>query len=205
MTELHVVTFDVNVYLDVADLVGAGFTWESFTSHAVEIASLPCPASDKRKDSLRAVAVVTSGALPNGSPVQVWTSDHIADLVFTKLTQPLDGATPEERGLGWTEEDAESLFETLHETLVLDKTSGDYVREGLVARHSPPLDHEDGMVYATSLEAGTASNGGWPYLVTQDAKFRAAAPSNVEALSPAEFLQYVRGLNARRGPRPPTL
>ena len=110
----HVVVFDCNVYLDVAHLLGEPYTRESFNKHAAQLASAPLPADDPRHDSLRAIAICTSGRFAGLETVEVWTSDHIDRMVRNKAMHPTttDPATGF-RGLGWNQGHAEALVSDL--------------------------------------------------------------------------------------------
>ena len=71
-----VVVLDVNIYLDVADELGEPFTWEKFEA---ALSGAPC-------HSLRAIAMLRTGAFPDGRKVEVWTSEHIDRLVALKAS-----------------------------------------------------------------------------------------------------------------------
>ncbi|GLY02378.1 hypothetical protein [Actinoplanes sp. NBRC 101535] len=101
--DLHTVVFDLNILLDVADLLGPPFTWDKFRDAAARHSQAPVPnRADSRVDSLRAVALTTTGRFAGPELLEVWTSDHIADLLVLKARQPRDGAIAETRGLGWS-------------------------------------------------------------------------------------------------------
>lgn len=81
-SQRHAVVFDCNVYLDVARLIGPPFSWEKFSATTAKIArdGVPHP-RDASFDSLRAVALSTSGRFAAGEVLEVWTNDHIERLV----------------------------------------------------------------------------------------------------------------------------
>lgn len=193
--DLHTVVFDVNVYLDVAGLLGPPFSWEKFQDATVRYSGQPVPRrADKRIDSLKAVAVTTSGNFAGPEPLEVWSSDHIDRLVVRKAQQRADGATPETRGLGWRPADAEALLHDLVYDLVFDMTNGARVEIEAVDGH-PPLDHEDACVFTTALQAaGEALPPSIKYCVTNDRAFRRAADlsRNVTMLHPDEFVLLVQ-------------
>lgn len=110
---------DVNVYLEVAELLGPPFTWAAFDAAAARATSEPFPCtSNPRIDSLRVVSMCTSGRFAGDDSVEVWTSAHIDKLVRSKASQPVV-PTPgsNKRGLGWSEADAQSLVVDLVEGL----------------------------------------------------------------------------------------
>ncbi len=193
--DLHAVVFDVNVYLDVASLVGPPFTWDKFQDAAARNADAPLPNhADRRVDSLRAVSACLEGRFAGPERIEVWSSEHIDSLVVRKASQPQNASTPELSGLGWAQTEAESLLVDLVDDLVYEKTEGGsatYV--GVDGR--PPLDHEDACVFTTALHAaGDAIPPSIKYCVTRDEQFRTATGlnSNVLVLYPDEFVSIVR-------------
>ena len=193
--------FDVNVYLDVASLLGPPFDWDRFAvmAHATRAEPLP-HLSDGRKDSLRAIAVSMSGSVCKHQRLQVWTSHHIDGLVVHKASSPADVALPaERRGLGWSDGQARLLLQGFVHTLAFDMTSGGTLGKVASPWGSPPLDHEDGCVYATARDAGPDEEEPVArYCVTRDVDFlRSAQFSNVTTLDPAAWVEYVR-LSRRR-------
>ena len=187
----HVVVFDVNVYLDVARLLGPPFTWEAFQEAAARLGGTSKPGRNRREDSLRAISVCTSGKFAGRQQLQVWTSAHIDALVRLKAHQADDPALyDEDRGLGWSLDDSQGLVDDLIWTVV-EQSHGDTV--GIVMpRNNPPLDHEDGLVYAAARECADADVLCERWCVTNDAGFlRASLPEYVRVVSPEVFLRTV--------------
>ncbi len=193
--ETHAVVFDVNVYLDVADLIGEPFNWDAFNRLAIAHANDPLPSADGRVDSLRSIALCVSGRFAGLEPLEVWTSAHVDQLVVLKASQPDDARLPpEKRGLGWSSGSADCLLEDLVYDLVFDKTGGGSIGDGVPSRGSPPLSHEDGVVFSTAATAGEGP-GLVRYCVTSDRAFRRASPqldSDVLLLYPHEWVDLVR-------------
>ncbi|GIF23849.1 hypothetical protein BJ973_004460 [Actinoplanes tereljensis] len=193
--DLHTVVFDVNILLDVAELLGPPFSWDKFRDTAARHSMKPVPnRADNRIDSLRAVALTTTGRLAGPEPLEVWTSDHIDKLLVHKATQPRGGATAETRGLGWSAADADGLLHDFLYDLVYDMTGGARIEIQAVDGH-PPLDHEDACVFTTALAAADdAAPPSIKYCVTRDRAFRTAASlnPNVLVLYPHEFITLVR-------------
>jgi hypothetical protein len=196
----HIVVFDVNVYLDVATLLGSPFSWEKLQRAAAQLAGAgaPVPHRDPRCDSLRAISVCSSGRLAGFShPLQVWTSPHIDALVRHKAVQADDEAAyPEDRGLGWEARAAQGLVDDLIWGIV-ERTGGD-----TVGMHypfgNPPLDHEDGMVYGACKEAAGGDVLCERYCVTNDQEFISAdLPGYARVMSPATFVRLVRSARFR--------
>jgi hypothetical protein len=198
----HAVVFDVNVYLDVAELLGAPFTWQKFNEAAAKYQSTPLQRADRRVDSLRALALATTGRFAGPHALQVWTSDHIDGLVATKAAQPLVADHPDDKGLGWSDEDAERLVDDLVWTLVYDKSGGGACQNIEIPYGSPPLSHEDGIVYRTAEQCG--EEGAIRYCVTNDREFRMAElPGDIAVLYPHEWISLVRKSRfAASAPRP---
>jgi hypothetical protein len=198
----HAVVFDVNVYLDVAELLGPPFTWQKFNQAAATHQSTILRGSDRRIDSLRALALATTGRFAGPDALQVWTSAHIDGLVATKAAQPLEAAHPDDRGLGWSEDDAEDLVDDLIWTLVYDKSGGGACRNIEIPYGCPPLSHEDGIVYRSAEQCG--DDGASRYCVTNDRHFRQAAlPGAIQVLYPHEWILLVRKSRfAASAPRP---
>jgi hypothetical protein len=198
----HAVVFDVNVYLDAAELLGPPFTWEKFATAAAKYRASPLKCQDRRIDSLRAIAVATSGKFTAHVPLQVWTSDHIDNLVALKAGQPKDGGCPEDFGLGWSPDDAAALVDDLVWDLVYDKSGGGACRNIEIPYGSPPLSHEDGIVYRTAEQCG--DQHAIKYCVTNDRPFRIAdLPGDITVLYAYEWVDLVRRSRAKIAmPRP---
>lgn len=203
--DCHAVVFDVNVYLDVAELVGPPFTWQAFNALAISHKDSPLPNSDQRVDSLRAIAVSMSGKFVGPQPLEIWTSDHIDVLVELKAGQPRAADTAEGRGLGWSVADARGLLAGFVDDLVYDMTNGGTVGEITRADGTPPLSHEDGCVYTTARCAAPDEEEYYHrYLVTCDRHIRESAPelaSDVEIYHPHEWVELLRNVRKTVGLR----
>lgn len=193
--DTHVVVFDINVYLDVARLLGPPFTWNKFHAAAAQYSSDPVPhPKDTRVDSLRALAVCLSKKFVSPEPLEVWTSTNIDVLVVRKASQPDDRTLPDEdRGLGWDEVDAVGLRDDLVDHVVYAVPGGGTTGDVVIAEGSPPLSNEDGRVLRTAVEAG--EHYALKYCVTQDVEFRRCGPDlpvNVQVMHPHEWVSLVR-------------
>jgi hypothetical protein len=203
-SDCHAVVYDVNVYLDVAELLGSPFSWSKFNDAAALHQSTPLRGPDRRVDSLRALALATTGRFAGPQPLQVWTSDHIDGLVATKACQPLIAEHPDDRGLGWTRAQAEDLVEDLVWDLVFGMSGGGSL-DVTTSYGSPPLSHEDGLVYRTAERCGLEKT--IRYCVTNDKQFRQAElPGSIDVLYPHEWILLVRRSRfAASAPRPKPL
>ncbi|MEV4838196.1 hypothetical protein AB0K05_27035 [Nonomuraea sp. NPDC049486] len=198
----HVVVFDVNVYLDVASLLGPPFTWDKASAAAASVAREPVPhRSDLAYDSLRAIAACTSGRFAGLEPLEVWTNAHIDKMVRSKAQQPvLPDPQTGYRGLGWGRNDAQTLVTELIGGLTaqsLGGTLGDTSPDG-----NPPLDHEDGLVYGACKWLAGDDPLCAVYCVTRDKGFIAAHSNgslnkHSYVLAPTRFLLLLRAARAQ--------
>lgn len=207
-SELWIVVFDVNVFIDVAAYVGEPFAWSRFQAEVAKLHSEPCPASNRAVDAMRAVALVSNGRVTSRIRVQVWTSDHIDALLRHKACQPAGvGMTAEDRGLGWAPSAADELVSELIGRTLRDSGGGS-IGEVLIPRDAPPLEHEDGLVYASGREAFGGDVFARRFVVTSDKDFihHGSKPGAYpEVLHPSRFVHLVRTLRAQerlQGMRP---
>lgn len=200
MSERVIVVFDVNVYLDAARMVGEPFQWPNLSDKIAEHYNDPANTkADHRMDALRCIALASSGRLAGNVMLEVWTSDHIDALVRFKAMQPDDeDLDDEDRGLGWSEDNAEALLDDLVWKVIND-SSGDSKGNVWQPRATPPLSHEDGLVYATARDADTDDVECRRIVVTSDKGFLKHCGGHKaypRALSTSQFVQLVR--NARQ-------
>lgn len=201
----HLVVFDVNVYLDVAFLTGAPFSWESFDEIAASIARVPVPHANGAYDSLRAIATCQSGIFAGSETAEVFTNDHIEDMVHAKAQHPVVPAPGSDlKGLGWNRSDADALLEGFVWE-VCDRSSGGCVKIE-VPDGKPPLDHEDGMVYGACKYLAGEYPLAKVYCVTRDRPFLEAAKlgelsGHTRVLDPAKFVGLVRAARANLAAR----
>jgi hypothetical protein len=201
----HVAIFDCNVYLDVAETLGQPYTLAAFNKRAAQVGRDAVPHGDSKNDSLRALAVCTSGRFAGAETLEVWTSDHIDRMVRNKATHPTsrDPATGF-RGLGWSQSNADALVSDLVYGVV--RASGGGTIGHAFPDGSPPLDHEDGLVYGACREVMRADALCRTYCVTNDRPFLAdyragRLPGHTIVLAPAQFLALVRSARAGVGAR----
>lgn len=204
----HVVVFDCNVYLDAAQLTGEPFTWAQASKIAAQHASSPIPfKTEPAVDSLRAIAVCTSGRLAGEELLEVWTSEHIrATVVYKAMQSAKPDPTTGYRGLGWSQRNAESLADELLAGIVNQSGGGDTGPQ--FPDGNPPLDHEDGLVFGTCSCLAREDPLCSVYCVTRDRSFIEAhrqgrLPGHTRVLPPDVFLRLVRATRARYAmPRP---
>jgi hypothetical protein len=198
----HVVVFDCNVYLDVASLLGPPYSEDDFSGTVARLVGVPVPhPSAHAFDSMRAIAACASGILVGEEPLEVWSSNHINDVVAYKAaesTVPRPGS--DLKGLGWSAADAAALVQDLVLPLVA-KTQGSVIPV-LIPDGTPPLDHEDGLVYGTCRQLASNDPLCRVYCVTNDRGFlRAYADGRLDAhtivLTPAKFVALVRAARSQ--------
>lgn len=197
----HVVIFDCNIYLDVACIVGPPFSWDKFDKTAAGLTRVPVPhPEDRAYDSLRAIAVCTTGRFAGDETLEVWTNASIDKIVRGKAAQsPVPDANGY-RGLGWDADHADSLVDDLiWELAILSNggTLGNHYPDG-----NPPLDHEDGMVYGGCREVVRQDPLARTYCVTRDRGFLQASKegrlsNHSKVLTPSAFVALVRAARAR--------
>lgn len=193
----HRVVFDCNVYLDVGRLLGSPFSWDEFNAEAARSARLAIPhPQGSWHDSLRAIAVCTSGRFAGQEPLGVWTSDHINSMVEYKAQQsstedPITGFA----GLGWLQADATGLVDDFVERVVTMSNGGSLGEQ--FPDSNPPLDHEDGLVYGACRSLAGEDPLSKVYCITNDEDFLLDASegrlsAHTKVMTPARFVQLVR-------------
>jgi hypothetical protein len=193
----HIVVFDCNIYLDVANLFGAPFSWDRFNTAAARAVKDPVPhPRDRAIDSLRAIAVCGSGRFAGPETVEVWTNSHIDTIVRSKARQPTTPDAAGYRGLGWSEADAQSLVDNLVSGIA-GRSNGGTLGDYPYPDGNPPLDYEDGMVYGACRKLAGDDPLALVYCVTRDKGFLEARRANKLAahsrvLTPSAFVALVR-------------
>ncbi|WP_410658401.1 hypothetical protein [Amycolatopsis sp. lyj-112] len=192
----HVVVFDCNVYLDVADSLGAPFSWTSFNAAVARVAKDPVPHPvDRANDALRAIAVCMSGRFAGPETIEVWTNAHIDKIVRGKATHPIVADEAGYSGLGWAEPEAQALIDEFIGNLIAQSnggTLGDSFPDG-----NPPLDHEDGMVFGACRWLAGDDPLAEVYCVTSDKGFLKASKegrlgSHTRVMTPSTFVRLIR-------------
>jgi hypothetical protein len=197
----HVVVFDCNIYLDVACIVGPPFSWDKFNKVAASLTKVALPhPKDRGYDSLRAIAVCTTGRFAGDETLEVWTNASIDKIVRGKAAQSPIPDDSGYRGLGWNSEHADSLVDDLiWELAILSHggTLGSHYPDG-----NPPLDYEDGMVYGGCRKLASEDPLSRVYCVTRDRGFlqdgrdgRLSSHSTV--LTPSAFVALIRAARAQ--------
>ena len=164
--------FDVNVYLDLADLFGGpvrdiNTTFSYALRRHADRDTYPHPAylDDHRAvDSLRAVALAAHlGVIPDDTWLSTAVQPHWAIGMSDHLLATIDYQLRLNPNYKWPPSDADEFIRTVVIPLT-QRTGGGYVRVGQEL-HSPPLDKEDGRVLAGAVATSTQ------LLVTCDGEF----------------------------------
>lgn len=210
--ERHVVVLDCNIYLDAAYAVGPPFRWAKFDALVAGMARQPVPhPGGQQLDSLRLIAMCTSGRFAGDQPVEVWTNSHIEGVVRSKAIQPtVPDPKTGYRGLGWTEEAADSLLDVLVDDLTA-WSNGGTLGSSHMPDGNPPLDHEDGMVFGACRWLAADDPLAHVYCVTRDSGFlksyqAGALGSHTTVLPPAKLvaaMRLARQSQSMRGMPPP--
>lgn len=141
----HVVVLDCNIILNLAQHFGGAFTSEEvnrlLSAHRSETT-----VREPVRNAARAFTLAIRGQTFAGQPMSFVTSRHILDTVIHKATQPQCGTRQEQRGLGLDRDTAQRIA-ALVEGLSKDSFRRVIEPNEQVAEKTPPLDHEDGMVY----------------------------------------------------------
>jgi hypothetical protein len=196
-----VVILDVNVYLDAARVVGAPFTWERLEAAGVRARADGVPhRRDPGLDSVLTILACAGGQHADGRSLSVWTSDHINLMVASKAAHPTSGVG--NPGLGWLDADAQTLLEDLVWEVVI-RSEGNTVGEIVSAYGDPPLDHEDGTVYATARDADDPDDGYVDRVcITRDTGFlNASLPGLIQVVSPSTWILEYQAEERKRAMR----
>ncbi|MBW0275013.1 hypothetical protein ATM97_27820 [Nocardia sp. MH4] len=202
----HIVVFDCNVYLDVAALVGPPFSWDEFDEVVARLTknSSPTVMVDRAPrngrvypDSIRALALCTSGNFAGLETMHVGVNDSIQTLVFRKAMQDL----------GWSRADAATLLSEMIGGLV-DWSDGFTIIDNY-PDSNPPLDHEDGMVFGACRKLASDDPLSRVYCVTRDIDFldyhrMGQLQNHTIVLPPPQFVSLVRAARnpaSRMAPR----
>ncbi|WNM27565.1 hypothetical protein RN607_00765 [Demequina capsici] len=187
--------FDANIWIDTAVILGAPATRADFDRANATTVGTPIPHPiDRAYDSMRAIATTLSGRFVADERIEVWTSNHIDDLVYDRLARPVEGAANGRTGYGWSLGDAEKYLVEMVDSLV-ESTAGGSVGDVSIPFKNPPLDHEDGCVMQTARTAGHSDTPWYQkYIITRDQGFRTAdLSSEITVLYPWEWIGRVRG------------
>lgn len=153
----YIVTLDVNIYLTVARMLGPGFTDEQFMDRVSD--------AGPHDTDVFALFQGLMKPYPDGGLVEVWTGQHIIETALHKARQHLDGPTVETSGLGWTEQQSQSIANLI--LGIQTSTHGGFVIEDGTYLY-PPLDYEDGCVMQCAKTAHSDLNLCHRYCITND-------------------------------------
>jgi hypothetical protein len=116
-----IVVFDMNIYIDVARLVKEPFSKETMHMKVMSHRHSPRSTSNSLISSAQVVAICASGVFAGTQKLQVWTNSWIENGVVRVAKRPKD-----ERGLGWSQGNAELLRSDLIHDTVVTPSGGSY-------------------------------------------------------------------------------
>lgn len=194
----HVVVFDCNVYVDAARSFPPPVSWASIADAVVHHAKpefkprLPL----RQVDSLKALAITTSGWFRPGEPLEIWIGHHIVDTVDHILQMSTKPDSLGRYGLGWRQADATAFVEDimLHRMRL---TGGTHVGDPS-AEAAPPLDHEDGKVFGICREVTRRDPTITCYCVTNDQRTfikharQGSLGKHTKVITPSQFVALVQ-------------
>lgn len=198
----RIAVFDINVWLEVAKLLGPGAGANRRRQIEETISRKPFPNSkDSGVDSFRAWQYGASGVFAGPLRLRVLISDEMLRVLFTKLVQSMTDHRKDYRGLGWNTDEADDFLRDA--VLSFAKApDGSTFMEPLGPELCPPLDREDGMVLAAVRAAGAH------YLVTNDRTFAYALEGRKEyshtltVFRPHSFVRHVAIYRRLAGDQP---
>lgn len=187
-----VVVFDANVYIDACIELDAG------TAYPAAWAPVH---NSRRAKSLACCSCVASIAAQ--VELSLYSDGGVDDLVLRKLSQPRDGARPEDRGLGWDLVKATATYRRL--TDALDQSGRSlFMEPDAAARHLSGVDFEDQRIFGLFPDAAATAPWSDAALVTNDREFATQVNSHAPmlasghaawiAVSPSRFLAVAAGL-----------
>lgn len=183
----HHVVFDCNVYLDVLRLTPPPDSLSALSARVFRQQPVTSTANGTYIDAVTALAFTMRGSFIQGQvehhPLHVWTCEHIVDTARYK-------ATPEYA----------DLIEQLIVDLV-DTTNGTWAH-AMFPVGNPPLDHEDGNVYAACRYIEDKNPHDQVYCVTSDKDFlkfgrSPSRPGMVRVISPRMLVAAMRAADMR--------
>ncbi|WP_408929953.1 hypothetical protein ACKFR8_09925 [Corynebacterium axilliensis] len=188
----HVVVLDCNIILTLASHFDGSFTPSEVK--ALVARSAVRATSQPILNAARAFMLATRGETFTGQPISFVTSRHILNTVIHKATQPSQGPTQEQQGLGLHRRVAEDLSD-FFENLSMDSFGSVIEPHQQVAENTPPLDHEDGMVYGLCRFLSGMDSRFHVWCVTSDRDFIAHAKTFeranfIRVVAPGEFVNH---------------
>lgn len=186
----YVVTLDVNVYIRAAQLMGPNFTLAQFEHE------LRANAAQLRDPNVFTMLSTLLRPHPDGGEIEVWSGPHILDLSVFKALQPNDHNLPaEDRGLGWTDTQAQQI-PALIISIVQSTRGGMVPRNG--SHCNPPLDYEDGCVLQCARDAHQGDPLVNRHCLTYDKEFIRKSPDNrITVEEPLNWCQRVSKAKAK--------
>lgn len=198
----HHVVFDCNVALNVYRHFGPVKSIEDIRAlNSKHHGQSPAP---PRFDAIHSLTLAAGGSIGDADSVVVHSTEHIQKTVLHKASQPLqekagvgNSRLPEDYGLGLTRADSRGLVSATIQGPV-DATGGFILENSLhSAEKTPPLDHEDGMVFGACKWLASCFPLDTIWCLTYDKNFIADAKkfsesSYINVCYPSEYVTFHR-------------
>lgn len=180
------VVFDVNIYLDVARWVGPPYSNQKLQIKLLQHRQDPSTPVEVKIQSAKLASLCSSGVFAGNQKLQVWTSDWINN-VAVRVAMRSRG----EKGLGWSETNAELIRTDLIHGTVVGPSNGFLLNSDKTAKFED-LDWDDAQVLTTALQARVLSPSSTTICVTNDKAFRNTnSCGDVTMLTSPEFLSLI--------------
>ncbi len=164
-----IAVFDMNIYLNVARLVGEPYSRNKLHNRLITPIVNPNERLKQIIDSAKLVAVVNSGVFAGNQPLEVWTSDWIVKGSINVANRSV-GAN----GLGWNLPNAQALGTELIFGTVVSPSRGSQLPTDKKVKFDD-LSPDDSQVLNTALQARALNPGSDVICVTNDGPFRNTA------------------------------
>lgn len=182
-----IVVFDMNIYIDVARLVKEPFSRQTMQIKVMGHKHNPDSNPNPLISSAQVVGICASGVFAGSQKLQVWTNSWIENGVVRVAKRPRN-----ERGLGWSEGNAELLRTDLIHDTVVTPSGGRSVPADKTANYAG-LSWDDSQVLHTALHVLRLSPDSTSICLTNDKEFRNTDSCGpVTMLTPEEFLLLIR-------------
>jgi hypothetical protein len=137
-------------------------------------------------ESAKALAIASSGTFAGNQRLQVWTNDWIDQVSINVAAR-----SRELRGLGWSQEDANSIKEHLIYGAAVNPSQGQSFESNKRAKF-PDLSWDDSQVLSTAQSVLTLDPTAKSLCVTNDKNFRnTSSAAGVVMLTPPEFIEAI--------------
>ena len=181
-----IAVFDINVYLNVARLVGEPYSKIMLHTRLIKPTHDPSERLKLIIESAKLVAVTTSGVFAGNQSLQIWTSDWIVKGTINVAKRPVS-----DKGLGWGLANAQALEADLIFGTAVGPSNGLQLPTNKSAKFDG-LSSDDAQVLSTALEALSQNPSSQVICVTNDTAFRNTTwNGGVLMMTSGEFLTLI--------------